>query len=77
MVQPSPPQPPQVLAAAKRDAASLELERLQQSGQRFLPNPAGIKADAAGFHPSEGGWSMDDENKFATEKMGMENRDID
>ena len=34
----------QVLAAAKRDAATLELERLQQSGQRFLPNPAGIKA---------------------------------
>lgn len=33
-----------VLAAAKRDAATLELERLQQSGQRFLPNPAGIKA---------------------------------
>ena len=36
--------PAQVLAAAKRDAATLELERLQQSGQRFLPNPAGIKA---------------------------------
>lgn len=37
-----------VLAAAKRDAATLELERLQQSGQRFLSNPAGIKAP--------GGW---------------------
>eukprot|EP00913_Durusdinium_trenchii_P001990 g1841.t1 len=39
----NPRAPKKVLAAAKRDAATLELERLQQSGQRFLPNPAKIK----------------------------------
>ncbi|CAE8619301.1 unnamed protein product [Polarella glacialis] len=32
-----------VLAAARRDAASLELSRLQGAGQRFLRNPAGVK----------------------------------
>ncbi|CAJ1437459.1 unnamed protein product [Effrenium voratum] len=39
----NPRAPKKVLAAAKRDAATLELQRLQSSGQRFLPNPAGIK----------------------------------
>lgn len=39
----NPRAPKKVFAAAKRDAASLELERLQQSGQRFLANPANIK----------------------------------
>eukprot|EP00434_Breviolum_minutum_P034266 symbB.v1.2.030320.t1/scaffold3397.1/size57701/3 len=43
VVSGNPRAPKKVLAAAKRDAATLELERLQQSGQRFLSNPAGIK----------------------------------
>ena len=45
------------MAAAKRDAATLELERLQQSGQRFLPNPAGIKAGEPENHGGPQGWT--------------------
>eukprot|EP00435_Cladocopium_sp_Y103_P003319 s5480_g1.t1 len=53
VVSGNPRAPKKVLAAAKRDAATLELERLQQSGQRFLPNPAGIKAGGIPQLPSE------------------------
>jgi len=35
--------PKKVLEAARRAAASLELQRLQATGQRFLPNPWGIQ----------------------------------
>ena len=39
----NPRAPKKVLEAAKKDAATLELQRLQMSGQRFLPNPGNIK----------------------------------
>mmetsp|Transcript_32956 Transcript_32956/g.64874 ORF Transcript_32956/g.64874 Transcript_32956/m.64874 type:complete len:605 (+) Transcript_32956:577-2391(+) len=39
----NPRSPKKVLDVAKFAAASLDLQRLQTSGQRFLPNPAGIK----------------------------------
>ncbi|CAK0885206.1 unnamed protein product [Prorocentrum cordatum] len=39
----NPRSPKKVLAAAARDAMSMELRRLQTSGQRFLRNPQGVK----------------------------------
>ncbi|CAE7946897.1 unnamed protein product, partial [Symbiodinium sp. KB8] len=39
----NPRAPKKVLEAARRDAATLELQRLQMSGQRFLPNPGKIR----------------------------------
>jgi len=39
----NPRSPKKVLDVSKFAAASLDLQRLQTSGQRFLPNPAGIK----------------------------------
>jgi len=39
----NPRAPKKVLGAARRAAATLELRRLQTSGQRFLPNPGGIR----------------------------------
>jgi len=39
----NPRAPKKVLEAARKDAATLELQRLQMSGQRFLPNPGRIR----------------------------------
>jgi hypothetical protein len=39
----NPRSPKKVMAAAARDAMSMELRRLQTSGQRFLRNPRGVK----------------------------------
>lgn len=39
----NPRSPKKVVAAAERASASLELQRMQTMGQRFLRNPAGLK----------------------------------
>jgi len=39
----NPRAPKKVVDAARRDAATLELRRMQVSGQRFMRNPAGVK----------------------------------
>lgn len=54
----NPRAPKKVMAAAKAAATTLELRRLQTSGQRFLPNPQGIKGFVkTGVVTSFGSWS--------------------